>query len=232
MTKFDNKDVKKITIYTLAKDIDHIWKDTKSALRLVVQKKKIFSPMMKLTYGWAMFGAFIILMPGFGESVLNIAPIYIGPAIIAPAGLGMLIGSFYLDRKKKFSISRAINKSFVMASAGLMLFTLYGFYENFFLSRLISIALVVMLGAGVSIVYISAQTALHINSDEKTRGRVFGISAMLINLAMSIPAIVVGGISDATSPFYAMLMLSVVTGLYALKLMIEKPMREQEAEIA
>ena len=232
MRNFDKKEINKITLPTLAKDIENIWRDTKSALPIVFKEKRIFSPMMKLTYGWAMFGSFIILMPSFGENVLNILPKYIGPAIVAPAGVGMLLGAYILDKKKKFSISRAINKSFIVVAAILLIFSLYGFYEGFFLSRLISTFLIIGLGAGTSIVYISAQTALHVNSKGEERGRVFGISTMLINLAMSIPAVLMGGIADATSPYFAMIMLATITGIYGLKLLIEKPIAGKEAQVA
>ncbi len=231
MRNYDQKEVKKITLTTLAKDIENIWSDTKGAIPIIFKRKKIFSPMMKLTAGWAMLGSFIILMPSFGENVLNIAPRFIGPAIIAPSGLGMLLGAWLLDRKKKFSIVRAMNKSFVVVAATLLLFSLYGFYETFFLSRLVSTLLVIGLGAGTSIVYISAQTALHLNSNKEDRGKVFGISTMFINLAMSVPAVLIGGVADATSPFYAMIMLSVILSLYGLRLMIEKPIAERETEI-
>ena len=70
------------------------------------------------------------------------------------------------------------------------------------------------------------------NSKGEERGKVFGISTMLINLAMSVPAVLMGGIADATSPYFAMIMLSIVVALYSLKLMMEKPVLQKEAEMA
>lgn len=226
MTNYDNKTEKKISISRIAKDIENIWYETKHALSVVSENKKIFSPMIKLTIGWGVFGSFIILMPSFGEQVLDISPKFIGLVIVAPAGLGMLIGAYILDKKKSFSISRAINKSFIMVGATLMLFALYDLYKWFFLSRLISVALVVILGLGCSIVYISAQTALHLNSNNGHRGKIFGISTMLINLAMSVPALIIGGLSDITSPLYAMIVVALFTSLYGLKLIFEKPITQ------
>jgi MFS family permease len=91
----------------------------------------------------------------------------------------------------------------------LLLFSAFKYYHAFVLSRLIVTLLVIALGFGCSVIYISAQTFLHIKTEGHFRGRVFGIVAMLINLAMSIPALAVGGISDATSPFVAMVALSI-----------------------
>lgn len=221
LTNYDTKIIKKISISTLARDIESIWHETKQGIKKVRMTSKISQPMFKMAIGWMILGAFVVLLPAFAETNLNISTNLVGLIVIAPAGIGMLIGSLILDRKKTFDFNRAINKAFFLVGATLLLFSVYRLYNEFILARLISTLLVIAIGIGSSIVYISAQTALHINAEEKWRGRVFGLNSMLINIAMSVPALIVGGIADLTTPFIAMLLISFGVFVYGSSLFIE-----------
>lgn len=222
MTNYDTKKGRKLILTDWAKEIEQIWGKTKEGIKYVRNSRSIYDPMLKLAYGWAMLGSFIVLMPSFGETVLNISSKYIGPAIIAPAGLGMLIGAYILDKKDKTNFKRTINLSFVTLGLFLIIFSSYLLYDEIFISRLINIISVVGMGLLVSFVYISAQTLLHLKSEDKKRGRVFGISAMLINIAMSLPSLVVGAVSDITSPLFAMVLLAMVVLIYGVALLFEE----------
>lgn len=104
----------------------------------------------------------------------------------------------------------------------MVVFSLYRFYDQVFFAKGLLIILTIALGFFCSMVYISAQTLLHLNSSYEMRGRIFGISAMLINLAISIPALILGGIADITSPFFAMILLTFVTLIYGTSLAFEE----------
>lgn len=219
MTNYDTKVARKLSLLTWAKDFESIWRETVSGIKMVRNTNKVLYPMIKMAIGWMVLGAFIVLLPAFGESELNISAKLVGVMVIVPAGFGMLIGSYVLDKKGKFNFNRAINKSFFLAGVAILLFSLFRFYDHLVFSRAISTLFVIMVGLGSSIIYISAQTALHINSEEKWRGRVFGINSMLINFAMSVPALIAGGLSDLTSPFIAMLLISFAVFIYGVSLL-------------
>lgn len=221
MTNYDTKEIKKISLTTLAKDFESIWHETRQGIKKVRVTQKIWQPMLKMAIGWMILGAFVVLLPAFSESNLGISTNLVGLVVIAPAGIGMLIGALILDRKKLFDFMRAINKAFFLVGVALLLFSLYRLYGEFVLSRLISTLLVVAVGIGSSIIYISAQTALQMNSEEKWRGRVFGINSMMVNIAMSVPALLVGGIADLTSPFIAMLLIAFGVFVYGASLFME-----------
>ena len=74
----------------------------------------------------------------------------------------------------------------------------------------------------VAFVYISSQTLLQLNSEGSKRGRVFGIAAMLINLAMGIPALFIGGIADLTSTVFTLVLLALVIIIYGASLFYEE----------
>ncbi len=222
MTNFDTKKVKKLILTEWAKEIEVIWGKTKEGIKYVKENRKIYDPMLKLACGWAMLGSFIVLMPSFGESILNISAKLIGPAIIAPAGLGMFLGAYVLDKRKNITFNKIINRSFFILGLFLIIFSSYLLYDELFISRAINIFAVIGLGLLCSFIYISAQTLLHLKSERKKRGRVFGISAMLINIAMALPALIVGGVSDVTSPLFAMALISFVIIVYGTALLFEE----------
>ncbi|MFA4996084.1 MAG: MFS transporter [Patescibacteria group bacterium] len=222
LSDFDKKENKLLSIQTLASDIAEIWKEVKDGLKYLRHKSNVLNPMIKLTIGWAMLGAFITLLPAFGESVLKIAPTFIGPTIIAPAGLGMLIAAVVISKRTKLNQLKVLDSGFLIAGIGFIFFSLYKFYDAFELSKLFLILLVIVLGFGSAMIQISAQTLLHLNSDEEQRGRVFGISSMQLRLATSLPALVIGGVADLTSPLVTMMILASLFFIYSFSLIFEE----------
>ena len=221
MSRYDNKECKNISLQTLAKDMTDVWKESKDGLKYLLKNKKILSPMIRLTVGWTVLGAFITLLPAYGETVLKIDPKFIGPTVIAPAGLGMIISALLLSRKSKKVTSRVMNNGFMITSFALLLFSFHFAYSGLPFSRIFLFMTVILIGFGSSIIQISAQTILHLNSEEKIRGRVFGFSSMQLRLATTLPAFLVGGISDLTSPLFTMILIALTVFIYSLILIFE-----------
>lgn len=222
LSNFDTKEIRKITIERIASSVDKVWVEMKSGFSYIKNNKKILNPMIKMTIGWTVLGAFITLLPSFGQSVLKIDPKLVGPYIIAPAGVGMFFSALFLSRKEKIKYTRIINLGFIISSIALVAFSFYSFFESIPFSRLIVLLLVVVIGFGSSMIQIPAQTLLHINSDEGKRGRVFGLSSMQLRLATSLPTIIVAAVADLTSPMVTMIILAIGIFLYSLTLIFEE----------
>ena len=220
-SRYDKKKVSKISIERLASGINRVWQEAKSGFIYVKSTSKILRPMIKLAIGWAILGAFITLLPAYSESVLGIDIKLIGLYIIAPAGIGMVISALIFSRRKNLNLMRVINTGFVLVAISLLVFSLYRFYEEIPFAVLLMFLAVLMMGFGTSMIQIPAQTMLHINSDVEKRGRVFGLSTMQLRLALALPALVVGGISDLTSPLITMLIIAVLVFLYSMSLAFE-----------
>jgi MFS family permease len=232
LSNFDTKEIRKITIEKIASGMDKVWDEMKTGFLYIKKTKKILNPMIKLTIGWTVLGAFITLLPSFGQSVLKIDPKLVGPYIIAPAGVGMLLSALLLSRKEKINHTKIINLGFIISSIALVGFSCYSFFESVPLSRLIVLLLVVVVGFGSSMIQIPAQTLLHINSDEEKRGRVFGLSSMQLRLATSLPTIIVAAVADLTSPMVTMILLAVAIFLYSLTLIFEEePVKVSNSEL-
>ena len=222
LTNYDRRERKKITFESFAHGLDRVWEEIITSFKYLRGNKKILQPMLKLTIGWTVLGAFITLIPAYGESVLNINSKVIGPLVIAPAGLGMLLSTIFLNKKNsKLDFNRVINNGFLIASTSLLLFSSYYFYQELSFSRLIIFIILISLGFGCSLVQISSQTLLHLNSDEDNRGKIFGLSSMQLRLATSLPALFIGGISDLTSPLITMILLSITVFIYSMILLFE-----------
>lgn len=217
MSDYDKKEVRPLSILTLAKDISSVWADTKNGIKYIYKDVNVRSPLVKFTLGWIVLGAFVVLLPAFGESVLRIAAPNVGWSIIAPAGLGMLIGAYVLQKRgDNLDKKQTVDLGFIIISLGLFALIMFPLYGHFFISRILMVVSTIVLGFGTSMVYISSQTMLHMNSDNQMRGRVFGITLMLANLAMSLPGLFVGGLADLTSPLIAMAILGIVLFAYTV----------------
>lgn len=223
MSEYDTKEVHgHLTISNLAKNITSVWAETKDGLRYVLSAKNVLSPLLKLTVGWAMLGAFIIMVPGFAENVLDINSKLSGVILIAPAGIGMVIASYLLSKYKNWDKSQTITTGFTICGFALLALSFYNFYKFLNFAILIAILLMVVLGMAAALVYISSQTLLQLNSEGKMRGRVFGLAAMSINLALGLPALFVGGIADLTSTVFTLILLSLVIVIYAASLFYDE----------
>ena len=221
LSEFDNTVASKISIETLVTKVDSVWKKIKESIKYVTDNKSILDPMIKLTIGWTVLGAFITLLPSYGKDVLSINPRMIGTIIILPSGVGMVMGVLVLNKIKQFKHERVINGGFLIASIALLLFSFYHFYEPIPFSRILLFLFVLIIGFGSSLIQVPAQTLLHLNTDEARRGSVFGISSMQLRLATALPALVVGGISDLTSPLITMILLAVTMFIYAMILVFD-----------
>lgn len=208
MRNYDHKVVKKLSLSNLAVTVEQVWSQTKRGIIHLVGSRNIFLPIVKLSLGWVVLGAFVVILPAFAKEEIKISTQLVGPLLIAPAGIGMVAGAWYLDKKIRFSFHKSTNIGFIATGLSLIFFGLYRFYHSWPISLPIAVILMILMGAFCSVVYISSQTMLHVKTEDSMRGRIFGISSMFTNLAMSIPAIFIGGLSDIFSPFIILLVLA------------------------
>jgi MFS family permease len=221
MSNFDKKIVSQIDILKIANGIKNVWAATKIGISYIRRTKDVILPIIKLAAGWAMLGAFIVVMPGFAEDSLGVSAKLAGPLLIVPAGIGMLVSAYYLNKYKDINKNAVINSSFVISGISLLVLSTYSYIGYSTVLILVAASLMVIMGFSAANVYISSQTILHVNTDPGMRGRVFGVSSMLINLALSLPALFVGGIADLTSPVFTMVLVSIVVIIYGSSLFFE-----------
>lgn len=223
MSDFDRKEPShNLTVFNLANSINSVWSATKEGISYIKNKEDVFDPMIKSAIGWAMLGAFIVILPAFALHTIGISTKMTGLVLIAPAGVGMFLASFLLNKYKDWAKNRIITTGFVICGITLLALALFNLYAFLHFSIIISVVLMIILGMSAAFVYISTQSLLHLNSEGKMRGRVFGISAMMINLAMGIPALFIGGIADLTSPTFTLIILALIIMIYSATLLFDE----------
>lgn len=220
LSNFDKKKIEKLTITKFAAGIEHVWREAKTGLHYVTDSRDIWQPMLKLTIGWTIFGSLITILPAFSDSILKIDPKFIAPMVVAPAGIGMFLATLLLNKKTKVSM-QFMNAGFLLAGITMLIFALYPLYSHFFLAIIILLICAMLFGYGTSLIQIPGQTLLHLNSEQDKRGRVFGMSTMMLRLATTLPSLVIGGVSDLTSPLVTMILLATVTMVYSIILIFE-----------
>jgi len=220
LSNFDNKKTEKLTITKFATGIEHVWREMKTGLHYVTDSKDILRPMIRLTIGWTIFGSLITILPAFSASILKIDPKLIAPLVVAPAGVGMFLATLSLNKKTTVNMG-LMNMGFLLAGVAMFIVSFYPLYSHFFLAIVVLLILAVIFGYGTSLIQIPGQTLLHLNSEQDKRGRVFGMSTMMLRLATTLPSVIVGGISDLTSPLITMILLGTITIIYAVILMFE-----------
>ncbi|MEI8061459.1 MAG: MFS transporter [Candidatus Berkelbacteria bacterium] len=223
MSNFDMKETgQRLSLYNLASSISSVWEQTKEGLSYIKNKENVRGPMIKLAIGWAMLGSFIVVMPGFAQHTVGISTKMAGVVLIAPAGIGMLVSSYLLNKYKNWIKGKVITSGFVICGITLLALASYGLYGWLHFAIIIAVLLMIILGMSAAFVYISTQSLLHLNSEVKMRGRVFGISAMMINLALGLPALFIGGIADLTSPVFTLIILALIIIIYSAVLLFDE----------
>lgn len=221
LSQYDKKEHSLPSLVNLASSISHVWHDSLEGLRYFRGKTSLTKPMMKLTIGWVILGAFITLLPAFSETVLEMNPKLIGTFIIAPAGFGMVMSLVFMNKRHLVPNEKTINRGFFIFGLALLFLSLYRFYSFLSLRIFILMILIIFMGYGSGYIQVTAQTLLHLNSEENKRGRVFGFSSMQLRLATTLPALFVGGMADLTSPMITMIILALLVFIYAMILVFE-----------
>lgn len=182
----------------------------KEGLQLVHQNGPIRYGLSQLTLVWSTVGVVMVIVPIFTSQVLGLDLREVSRIIILPIGIGMLAGGYVLNKARHhFPIRRIVGVN--LALAGLAVgalgqvkgLTQYLVDHHLFWSdnvahvaeNLTSIGST-LLGLGIAVVMIAAQTMIHVNTEPKLRGRVFGVLGTSINAANTLPVLAAGFLTD------------------------------------
>ena len=164
-----------------------------------------------------MIGVIAVIAPALSIALFNQSLAVASTKIIIPISIGMLFGAFisgYILRKSK----RVVTIDLGIGVAVLIL------VSSYFLPRLKSISLyipiiiigVFILGIAVSMISVTAQTLLQVNSSDEERGKIFGMLNMMMNIAATIPVLIAGIVADIVSPLAAISIAGMVIGIFGI----------------
>lgn len=168
---------------------------------LIKGDKRILVPFATLFVLWIMLAVVIVNVPIIATEIFKISTTSSGILLVAPAGLGALIGGITIPKILKFGIRkrRVIEVSLILIT--LVFFTISNLTprlsSNYGL--LLGIAAVVIAGYSFMGVFIPTQTFLQEKTPGGFRGRVFGNFWFITHLATVIPVFISGTLVEVFS---------------------------------
>lgn len=166
--------------------------------KFISANKSILFPLLILLGIQASLGIVIVILPVIAVQILNISVNYSGISIVVPAGIGALLGSFYIPRFIKNGWRK---KTIIEVSLGSIAFSLLALslgvpFLPLWLRVTATSVLIIMTGFSFVGIDIPALTFLQASTPDWFRGRVFGNLTFLTTLAMVFPVLFSGALSE------------------------------------
>lgn len=174
--------------------------------------RKVMHALLMLTIAQAVIFMFAVLAPGYVTTILEAPLESLSVILIAPAGLGLGIGAFLLGSiGKKFKHKWLSEIGFMIVGIVFILLpfanrvTSHAFVQalNNYLPRFLDInilhiivVLAFIIGFAISLVFIPSNATIQIETNEKMRGRMYGLLSSLIGAVSFLPVVLAGGLAD------------------------------------
>lgn len=166
-----------------------------------------------------MFGTFAalnVIAKGFALSALRTTDPADFTYILAFVGLGMVVGALILGRwGLRFAKPALIRTGFTLSGSAIVALALVGVFAVAIgptISWPLVYALAILIGAGGACIEIPISTLLQEGIEEEVRGRIFGVQAMLMNLASTLPMAIAGPLADLWGPAVVMALFGLLMG--------------------
>jgi len=191
--------------YSLRREASEIFTFIKKA-------RKVMHALLMLTIAQAVIFMFAVLAPGYVTTILEAPLESLSLILIAPAGLGLGLGAFLLGSiGKKFKSKWLSEIGFLIVGIVFILLpsasrvTSHDFVRNlnYYLPDLLHInilhiivVLAFIIGFSISLVFIPSNATIQVETNEKMRGRMYGLLSSLIGAVSFLPVVLVGGLAD------------------------------------
>lgn len=211
----------------------HLFKNIKNGLRFIAKNKKISFSISHLLLMQVVIAAIIALGPSFAKNSLHISVESTSFALVAPAGIGVALGAFILNRiKNKYSMSNLVKFGVISASAVMTLLTFLhkigpfikkeiiipsGLYFLKYINLLLSVSfLVFLLGLFAAFIIVPCQYLLQKETPVDLRGRILGMTGMMINIIALFPLVFFGFLADIFSAAYVLAGMGILIFLWGM----------------
>lgn len=189
-----------------------VHEEMRSLFRIIAKTKKVYDSLLLLCLSQLVILIIAVIGPGYASQVLHIEVEEFPLLFIAPAAMGMVLGTIVLG-----TISHQYPKE-KSVSAGIFLSALcifflpfgskvasQGFIHSFntLVPNIFDITimhfmmfLAFLLGIANALVFVPSNTTLQEETSEEIRGKVYGALNSLIGIISLAPVIIVGSLSD------------------------------------
>ena len=194
--------------------------------RLIRANHNLAFPITQLVIAQGMLAVIMALAPALAEALLGVSIENSSHYLIIPAGLGLIVGVVGVEwLARRIGRTRIIAWGMVIAAIGLMLVGAIGrlhanigghiWLDSDQTGQIVAVA-VFGLGVVNAMFSVAAQTILQENTSESSRGKVFGALGMLINVAATLPVLLVGVLADLTSPTRVLMVIGSMLFAFAV----------------
>ncbi len=187
----------------------------------IFKNKIVRDSIFFLTLTTTIFFILATIGPGYVDKILNLDVRYASAVVIAPAVVGMVVGSFFLSNfGERFTERSLINTGLLGLG---VTFLLLAFLDRGSVGRVLQITslfLIFVLGIGNALVTIPVTTSFQKNTPEGLRGRAYGLLSTFISGVAALPVLLSGAIGDLFGVRSVLLTLGLVVftfGIYRLR---------------
>jgi MFS family permease len=164
----------------------------------IKKNRFVLAPLILLLSFSAALAVAMVNVPAFVNNILGISLNLAGLYVVAPAGLGALIGASILPKMLKSDLrkKKIIEISLFTLSLMLLLLTFAIPEFNGLIKTVLSIVITMLMGFSAVGIIVPSQTFLQLSTPKEFRGRVFGNYAFLSTIVTIFPVIFSGTIAE------------------------------------
>jgi len=204
------------------------------AWSFIISDRQTWWAMLTYTVGNALMLVIVMLTPRYMVSILGVKP-EDAVFVFAPAGVGILaITAFLTVLSNRFGKERLVDGGIICTTAALFCIAGLQRAENLLLPGVLSalgwlvhlpfrqglvpplMILAAVLGVGYALLTVPAQAILLERAPATTRGRIFAVLLMLVNVAAVIPLVVLGNLADRIGVNSILALLAALVAVLAI----------------
>jgi MFS family permease len=173
----------------------NVWGEFMDGVKNLVESKKVHFSFVALVCVQIYNGMIITLAPAFVSEVLQINLEEGTLFMILPLAIGILLGSLALGWESRF-LTKKLMVRIGFAGCGLMTFLIALFIgpENHWLY----VILAFILGVFNTYIFAPSHSLLQEHTPEHLRGRIYASLFLLLQLAATLPTVIIGALADYT----------------------------------
>jgi len=210
--KSERKEKKKKMEIEISEVIGSFIEEFKQVIHFIRKTKKVTKALALLTFSQMIIFVFAALGPGYVAEILNVRVESLSWILLAPAAMGMIVGSVILgSRAKKINTKREITIGFLIGGivfsflpfgsrvmSHSIIQTINSYLPNFFEIDILHIIMLLAFLAGFanSLIFVPANATIQTETTDEFRGRVYGLLNALVGAVSLVPVAIAGGLAD------------------------------------
>lgn len=197
--------------------IVNIFVELVSAARLIITDKILRGGVFSLILGNGFILILASLVPGYAARTLGVDAEDASLFVLAPAIVGIAVGSLFLNRVKKDETTLNLPKyGILIMGLGLIIASFLGPVLLGQLTLLVSTLVLFTIGVANSLTTVPSTTIIHRHTPPNFQGRIFGFINTFANAASLLPIILTGGVADVFGVPAAMQFMGLLIALFGV----------------